>query len=106
MELIKLILFIILELEKLVGIDKVNTFYNIVNEITKTFIVLLILTIILVFIDYKIINNFVNYDEIQRQEQIKEEREELIAIKDYDYNKVEQYLNNGWNPNETTKAIY
>lgn len=32
--------------------------------------------------------------------------EELIAIKDYDYNKVEQYLNNGWNPNETTKAIY
>ena len=110
MELIKLILFIIFikreELEKLVGIDKVNTFYNIVNEITKTFIVLLILTIILVFIDYKIINNFVNYDEIQRQEQIKEEREELIAIKDYDYNKVEQYLNNGWNPNETTKAIY
>ena len=76
------------------------------KKFTKTFIVLLILTIILAFIDYKIINNFVNYDEIQRQEQIKEEGEELIAIKDYDYNKVEQYLNNGWNPNETTKAIY
>ena len=25
------------ELEKLVGIDKVNTFYNIVNEITKLY---------------------------------------------------------------------
>lgn len=76
------------------------------KKFIKTFIILLVLTIILAFIDYKIINNFVNYDEIQRQEQIKEEGEELIAIKDYDYNKVEQYLNNGWNPNETTKAIY
>ena len=76
------------------------------KKFTKTFIILLIITIILAFIDYKIINNFVNYDEIQRQEQIKEEGEELIAIKDYDYDKVEQYLNNGWNPNETTKAIY
>ena len=76
------------------------------KKFTKTFIILLILTIIFAFIDYKIINNFVNYDEIQRQEQIKEEGEELIAIKDYDYSKVEQYLNNGWNPNETTKAIY
>ena len=61
------------------------------KKFTKTFIILLVLTIILAFIDYKIINNFVNYDEIQRQEQIKEEGEELIAIKDYDYNKVEQY---------------
>ena len=76
------------------------------KKFTKTFIVLLILTIIFAFIDYKIINNFVNYDEVQRNEQIKEEGEELIAIKDYDYNKVEQYLNNGWEPNETTKAIY
>ena len=75
------------------------------KKFTKTFIVLLILTIIFAFIDYKIINNFVNYDEVQRQEQIKEEGEELIAIKDYDYNKVEQYLNNGQNPNETTKAL-
>ena len=57
-------------------------------------------------LDYKIINNIVNYDEVQRQEEIKEEGEELIAIKDYDYNKVEQYLHNGWNPNETTKAVY
>ena len=46
------------------------------KKFTKTFIILLILTIILAFIDYKIINNFVNYDEIQRQEQIKEEGEE------------------------------
>ena len=76
------------------------------KKFTKTFIILLILTIILAFIDYKFINNFVNYDKIQKQEQIKEEGEELIAIKDYNYNKVEQYLNNGWNPNETTKAIY
>ena len=76
------------------------------KKFTKTFIIILILTIIFSFIDYKIIYNFVNYDEVQRQELIKKEGEELIAIKDYDYNKVEQYLNNGWNPNETTKAIY
>ena len=76
------------------------------KKFKKTFIVLLILTILLAFIDFIIINNFVNYDDIQRQEQIKEEGEELVAIKDYDYSKVEQYLNNGWNPNETTKAIY
>ena len=76
------------------------------KKFTKTFIVLLILTIIFAFIDFKIINNFVNYDEIQKKEQIKEEGEELIAVKEYDYNKVEQYLKNGWNPNETTKAIY
>ena len=76
------------------------------KKFKKTFIVLLILTILLAFIDFIIINNFVNYDDIQRQEQIKEEGEELVAIKDYDYSKVEQYLNNGWNPNETTKAVY
>lgn len=76
------------------------------KKFTKTFIILLILTLVFALIDYKIINNFVNYDEIQRQEQTKEEGEELIAIKDYDYNKVEKYLNNGWDPNETTKAIY
>ena len=76
------------------------------KKFTKTFIILLILTVIFAFLDYKIINNIVNYDEVQRQEQIKEEGEELIAIKDYDYNKVEQYLHNGWNPNETTKAVY
>ena len=76
------------------------------KKFTKTFIIILILTIIFSFIDYKIIYNFVNYDEVQRQELIKKEGEELIAIKDYNYNKVEQYLNNGWNPNETTKAIY
>ena len=76
------------------------------KKFKKTFIILLILTIIFSFIDYKIINNFVNYDEVQRQEEIKEEGIELIAIKEYDYNKVEQYLKNGWNPNETTKAIY
>ena len=35
-----------------------------------------------------------------------EEGKELMAIKDYDYDKVKQYLNDGWNPNETTKAIY
>ena len=72
------------------------------KKFTKTFIILLILTVIFAFLDYKIINNIVNYDEVQRQEKIKEEGEELIAIKDYDYNKVEQYLHNGWNPNETT----
>lgn len=76
------------------------------KKFTKTFIILLFLTIIFVFIDYKIINNFVNYDEVQRKEEIKEEGEELIAIKDYDYTEVEKYLTNGWNPNETTKAIY
>ena len=68
------------------------------KKFTKTFIILLILTVIFAFLDYKIINNIVNYDEVQRQEEIKEEGEELIAIKDYDYNKVEQYLHNGWNP--------
>ena len=76
------------------------------KKFTKTFIILLILTVIFAFLDYKIINNIVNYDEVQRQEEIKEEGEELIAIKDYNYNKVEQYLHNGWNPNETTKAVY
>lgn len=76
------------------------------KKFKKTFIVLLILTLVLSFIDYRIINYFVNYDEVQRQEEIKEEGEELVAIKDYDYNKVKQYLDNGWNPNETTKALY
>ena len=57
-------------------------------------------------IDFNIINSVVNYDEVQRQEQIREEGKELVAIKDYDYEQVEQYLDEGWDPNETTKAVY
>ena len=37
-----------------------------------------------------------NYDEIKHQNLIKEEGKELVAIRDNDYNKVEQYLKNGW----------
>ena len=29
-----------------------------------------------------------------------------MAIRDNDYNKVEEYLKNGWNPNENTKSVY
>ena len=37
---------------------------------------------------------------------IKEEGKELVAIRDNDYNKVEQYLKSGWDPNENTKSVY
>ena len=36
-----------------------------------------------------------NYDEIKHQNLIKEEGKELVAIRDNDYNKVEQYLKAG-----------
>ena len=76
------------------------------KKFKKTVIVLLVVTIILCAIDFKIIYNFIHYDEIERQELIQEEGKELVAIMDYDYNKVKEYLDSGWNPNETTKAVY
>ena len=72
----------------------------------KIFVILLVLTILLGFKDYQIINEFVNYDDVQHQELIKKEGKELVAIRDNDYNKVEEYLKNGWNPNENTKSVY
>lgn len=76
------------------------------KKFKKTFIILLILTVLLGMKDYQIINEFVNYDEVQHQDLIKEEGKELVAIRDNDYDKVEEYLKSGWDPNETTKAVY
>ena len=76
------------------------------KKFKKTFIILLVLTVLLGCKDYQIINEFINYDDVQHQNLIKKEGKELVAIRDNDYNKVEEYLRNGWNPNETTKSIY
>ena len=99
--LFNILIFVLLILTIVFGIIRI-----IKKKFKKTFIVLLIITIILFVIDFKIVNYFVNNDDIQKQKEIKEEGKELMAIKDYDYDKVRQYLNDGWNPNETTKAIY
>ena len=32
--------------------------------------------------------------------------EGLVAIRDNNYSQVEEYLKNGWNPNESTKSVY
>ena len=76
------------------------------KKFKKVFIILLVLTILLGIKDYQIINEFVNYDEVQYQNLIKKEGKELVAIRDNDYSKVEEYLKNGWNPNESTKSVY
>ena len=76
------------------------------KKFKKTFIILLIITVIFGIIDFCIINSFVNYDKIQKNKEIKKEGKELVAIKDYNYDKVKEYLEDGWNPNETTKAVY
>ena len=72
----------------------------------KVFAILLVLTILLGIKDYQIINEFVNYDEVQHQNLIKKEGKELVAIRDNNYSQVEEYLKNGWNPNESTKSVY
>lgn len=76
------------------------------KKFRKTVVILLVITFILGFKDYKIISGFVNYDEIQNQELIQEEGKELVAIRDNDYDQVEEYLKNGWNPNDSTKSIF
>lgn len=96
-----LVIFALLILTVIFGIIRI-----IKKKFKKTFIILLLITILLGFMDFKIINEFVNYDEIQHQELIKEEGKELVAIRDNEYDKVKEYLKNGWNPNETTKALY
>ena len=76
------------------------------KKFKKIFVVLLVLTILLGIKDYQIINEFVNYDEVQHQNLIKKEGKELVAIRDNNYSQVEEYLKNGWNPNESTKSVY
>ena len=76
------------------------------KKFKKIFVVLLVLTILLGIKDYQIINEFVNYDEVQHQNLIKKEGKELIAIRDNNYSQVEEYLKSGWNPNESTKSVY
>lgn len=76
------------------------------KKFKKIFLVLLAITVLAGIKDYQIVNEFVNYDEIKHQNLIKEEGKELVAIRDNDYNKVEQYLKNGWDPNENTKSVY
>lgn len=76
------------------------------KKFKKIFLVLLAITVLAGIKDYQIVNEFVNYDEIKHQNLIKEEGKELVAIRDNDYNKVEQYLKSGWDPNENTKSVY
>lgn len=76
------------------------------KKFKKIFVVLLAITVLAGIKDYQIVNEFVNYDEIKHQNLIKEEGKELVAIRDNDYNKVEQYLKSGWDPNENTKSVY
>lgn len=72
------------------------------KKFKKTFIVFLILAIIFTILDiaaicgiYGIISNS-NSDE----------SEELYAIRENDYEKIKEYLEDGWNPNENTETIY
>ena len=58
------------------------------KKFKKTVIVLLVVTIVLCAIDFKIIYNFTHYDEIERQELIQAEGKELVAIMDYDYKRL------------------
>ena len=58
------------------------------KKFKKTVIVLLVITIVLCAIDFKIIYNFTHYDEIERQELIQAEGKELVAIMDYDYKRL------------------
>ena len=76
------------------------------KKFKKIFLVLLAITVLAGIKDYQIVNEFVNYDEIKHQNLIKEEGKELVAIRDNDYNKVEQYLKSGWDPNENTKSVF
>lgn len=49
-----------------------------------------------------------NYDEIKHQNLIKKERERkrVSYSRDNDYNKVEQYLKSGWDPNEDKVGVF
>ena len=58
------------------------------KKFKKIFVVLFALTVLAGIKDYQIVNEFVNYDEVEHQNLIKKEGNELVAIRDNDYNKV------------------
>lgn len=95
------IILVLLILTTIIGVIRLKK-----RKFKKVFIVLLVLTILLGFKDYQIINEFVNYDDVQHQNLIKKEGKELVAIRDNNYNQIKEYLKNGWNPNENTKSVY
>ena len=76
------------------------------KKFKKVFIILLILTVLLGVKDYQIINEIVNYEDVQHQKLIDKEGKELVVIRDNNYNQVKEYLKNGWNPNSNTKSVY
>jgi len=95
------ILLVLLILTILFGV-----FRMVKKKFTKTCIVLLIITILMGIGEYFVIYRVMHYDEIQHQELVKEEGKELVAIRENNIHAVREYLENGWNPNETTKAVY
>lgn len=76
------------------------------KKFKKVFSILLVLTVLLGIKDYQIINEVVSYEDVQHQKLIEKEGKELVAIRDNNYNQVEEYLKNGWNPNSSTKSVY
>lgn len=96
-----IVLFVLVVLTIIFGVIRFKK-----KKFKKIFLVLLAITVLAGIKDYQIVNEFVNYDEIKHQNLIKEEGKELVAIRDNDYNKVEQYLKSGWDPNENTKSVY
>ncbi len=69
----------------------------------KTFVTFLILAIIFTILDLAII--LFMYSTFFTPKDTGEQQE-LIAIKDYDYDKVKEYIENGWNPNDSTMSLY
>lgn len=96
-----IVLFVLVVLTIIFGVIRFKK-----KKFKKIFLVLLAITVLAGIKDYQIVNEFVNYDEIKHQNLIKEEGKELVANRDNDYNKVEQYLKSGWDPNENTKSVY
>ncbi len=80
------------------------------KKFRKTWIVLLIVTIIAMVGDGLLIHYVFNFQEIEQEKEyqklLKEEGKELMAIREYDYDQVKAYIEQGWNINETNKAIF
>lgn len=76
------------------------------KRFTKTCMLCWCITLLLGFGEYVVVHEVTHYEEIEHQKRIQEEGKELVAIQDNDQEVVRKYLENGWNPNESTKSIY
>lgn len=93
-----IILFIFIILAIVFGIIRA-----VKKKFKKTFIVFLILAIVFTIIDVSVIlyvhNNLLTNETT-------EESKELTAIKNSEYDKVKEYIENGWDPNESSLSVY